>query len=264
MQLSDYFSLHPRGALAFSGGTDSAYLLWAARAAGAQVQPYFLQTPFQPPWEREDAMSFCRTLGIPLRILELDALACPEIQTNPPDRCYHCKHLLFTALTQAARQDGWPLVWEGTNASDDAVDRPGMKALAQLGVESPLRLCGLTKAEIRARSRAAGLSTWDKPSYACLATRFPAGMPLTAEGLDRIAWGERTLFHLGFSDLRLRLRPEGALLQLPLDQHPAAQAQWEEICRALAPQFPLLRLDPVGRPPSPWKGGAHEAEPDRL
>ena len=250
MQLHEYFSLHPQGALAFSGGTDSAYLLWAAQAAEAQVQPYFLQTPFQPPWERAGAEAFCSALGLSLTVLELDPLGCPDIQTNPPDRCYHCKHLLFSTLTQAARQDGWPVVWEGTNASDDAADRPGMRALAQLGVESPLRLCGLTKGEIRARSRAAGLSTWDKPSYACLATRFPAGMPLTAEGLNRIAWGEQALFRLGFSDLRLRLRPEGALLQLPLDQHPAALAQWDTICRTLAPQFPVVRLDPVGRPVS--------------
>lgn len=247
MELKTYFAAHPRGALACSGGVDSAYLLWAALEAGAEAHPYFVHTPFQPAWELEDARALCRQLGVSLTVLEADPLSCEDIRRNPADRCYHCKRLLFTALTRAAAQAGLPLVWEGTNASDDAGDRPGMRALAELGVESPLRLCGLTKGEIRARSRAAGLPVWDKPSYACLATRFPTGRPITREELARVEAGERALMALGFSDLRLRLRDWGALLQLPEGQHDAARARWEEIRQALAGEFPVVRLDQVGR-----------------
>lgn len=247
MELNDYFAAHPRGALAFSGGTDSAFLLWAALKAGADVSPYFVHTPFQPLWERTDAENFCRQLNCSLTVLEADPLGCPEIRCNPANRCYYCKRLLFTTLRQTAKEAGYALLWEGTNASDDANDRPGMRALAELGVESPLRLCGLTKSEIRARSRTAGLPTWNKPSYACLATRFPTGKVITKEALAQVEYGERQLMELGFSDLRLRLRDWGALLQLPKTQHPAAQAHWEEICRKLKPVFDVVRLDAVGR-----------------
>lgn len=247
MDLSQYFFARPQGALAFSGGTDSAFLLWAALEAGAEVRPYFIDTPFQPRWERQGAERLCHQLGVPLTVLEADPLGRPEIQSNPANRCYHCKRLLFTTLCRAAAEDGLPLLWEGTNASDDAADRPGMKALAELGVESPLRLCGLTKAEIRARSRAAGLPTWDKPSYACLATRFPTGREITPEELARVERGEQILMGLGFSDLRLRLRDWGALLQLPKGQHAAAQARWGELCRVLEPIFGTVKLDEKGR-----------------
>lgn len=247
MQLHDYFSDHPRGALAFSGGTDSAYLLWAAREAGAQVRPYFIQTPFQPHRERAQAEAFCQQCGLALTVLEVDALRCGEIRRNPPERCYHCKRLMFTALSDAAAQAGLGVLWEGTNASDDASERPGMRALAELGVQSPLRLCGLSKQEIRARSRAAGLPTWDKPSYACLATRFPVGRTITPEELARVEYGEGALLALGFSDLRLRLRDWGALLQLPQGQLEWARARWDEITAALRPAFSTVRLDEAGR-----------------
>lgn len=247
MNLQQYFSAHPRGTLAFSGGTDSAFLLWAALDAGAEVHPYFIDTPFQPRWERAGALALCKRLNVPLTVLKADPLSCSDIRENPANRCYYCKRLLFSTLCQAAEEAGLPLLWEGTNASDDAADRPGMKALAELGVESPLRLCGLTKAEIRARSKAAGLPTWDKPSYACLATRFPTGRPVTLEELARVEHGERALLDLGFSDLRLRLRDWGALLQLPKDQHAAAQARWGELCQILEPVFGTVKLDEKGR-----------------
>lgn len=247
MELNDYFAAHPRGALAFSGGTDSAFLLWAALEAGADVSPYFIQTPFQPLWERTHAQAFCQQLNCSLTILEADPLGCAEIRHNPANRCYYCKRLLFTTLRQAASEAGYSLLWEGSNASDDADDRPGMRALGELGVESPLRLCGLTKSQIRARSRAAGLPTWDKPSYACLATRFPTGSIITQEALAQVEYGEEQLMELGFSDLRLRLRDWGALLQLPTAQHAAAQAQWDEICRRLRPVFDVVHLDAAGR-----------------
>ena len=174
MTLQEYFNANPKGALALSGGVDSAYLLHCAQAAGAQVQPYFAETQFQPAFERRDATQLCGGLGLPLKVLALDVLADAQVRRNPPERCYHCKRKIFSAIAAAAAQDGYRLLWDGTNASDAVMDRPGMRALQELQVQSPLRLCGLTKAQIRAGAKAAGLPVWDKPAYACLATRVAA------------------------------------------------------------------------------------------
>lgn len=247
MELADFFARHPKAALGFSGGVDSSYLLWSAKQCGADVRPYFIKTAFQPAFELEDARRLCRDVGAELTILELDALADEAVAENPADRCYHCKRNLFGTLTQRARADGYCLLLDGTNASDDAGDRPGMRALRELEVRSPLRECGLTKAEIRARSKAAGLFTWDKPAYACLATRVPTGEPITAEKLRAVERSEAFLFALGFTDLRVRLRDGGALLQLPAAQHAAAQALWPEITSGLSEYFSTIQLDPKAR-----------------
>ena len=177
MTLEQFFQENPRCALGFSGGVDSAYLLYAGVKAGADIRPYFIKTAFQPSFELADAQKLAEGLGVEVTVLELDALADPRVAANPADRCYFCKQNLFRTLKERAIADGYPVLLDGTNASDEAGDRPGMRALAELSVRSPLRECGLTKAEIRARSREAGLFTWDKPAYACLATRVPAGRP---------------------------------------------------------------------------------------
>lgn len=243
MTLKDFFTDHPRTALAFSGGVDSAYLLWAARDAGAQVRAYFVQSPFQPRFEREDARRLAGELGAELSVLDLDVLADPEIAANPPDRCYFCKRRIFSAILAAAQADGFPLVIDGTNASDDAGDRPGMRALAELGVRSPLRECSLSKAEIRRRSQAAGLFTWDKPAYACLATRVPAGETITEEKLRVTETAENALFALGFTDFRVRLLSGFARIQVPADQMARLVERREEIIRQLGPLYRGVLLD---------------------
>ena len=186
MTLEQFFQENPRCALGFSGGVDSAYLLYAGVKARADIRPYFIKTAFQPVFELADAQKLAAGLGVEVTVLELDALADPRVAANPADRCYYCKQNLFRTLKDRAIADGYPVLLDGTNASDEAGDRPGMRALAELSVRSPLRECGLTKAEIRARSREAGLFTWDKPAYACLATRVPAGEAITAETLARV------------------------------------------------------------------------------
>ena len=120
-----------------------------------------------------------------MEVLPIDVLCHEKVTANPPDRCYHCKQQIFGKILEKAKADGFSLVLDGTNASDDAADRPGMRALAELKVRSPLRECGLTKAVIREKSMEAGLFTWDKPAYACLATRIPTGEVITAEKLER-------------------------------------------------------------------------------
>lgn len=241
--LRAFFADHPRMALAFSGGVDSAYLLYAARACGCDITAFYAQSAFQPEFERRDAQRLAEQLDVPLNVVPLDVLAVAAVRDNPADRCYHCKKAIFTALLAAAEAQGYEAVMDGTNASDDTSDRPGMKALVELGVLSPLRLCGITKAQVREYSRAAGLFTWDKPAYACLATRIPTGTPITDEDLNRVEGAEAALFALGFSDFRVRLFHGAARLQLPGAQMAEAIARREEIRGALAPWIEIVMLD---------------------
>lgn len=245
MTLDEFFQAHPKVALGFSGGVDSSYLLYAAMQAGADVQAYFAKTQFQPEFELEDALKLGEQLGAKLTVLHYDVL--PAAGFNPPNRCYYCKTALFGALVERAKQDGYAVIIDGTNASDDAGDRPGMKALQEMQVLSPLRLCGLTKQEIREKSREAGLFTWNKPAYACLATRFPAGTEITAEGLQRVEKAEGTLFRLGFTDFRVRVYHGAARIQLPESQMERGLAMRHEILEQLRPLFQGVFLDLEGR-----------------
>ena len=243
MTLQEFFTEYPKAALGFSGGVDSSYLLWAAVNAGADIAPYYIQTAFQPAIELEDAKRLCEQIGVKLNVIQLDALADPRVAANPANRCYYCKVGLFGALRARAKADGYDLLLDGTNASDDAGDRPGMKALREMEVRSPLRECGLTKAMIRQESRKAGLFTWDKPAYACLATRVPTGRTITPELLRRVEGAETALFALGFTDFRVRLYDEAARLQLPEGQLAKAVEQRQAIRQALAPWFDIVLLD---------------------
>ena len=247
MTLAEYFSAHPRAALAFSGGVDSAYLLWAGRHYGCDLTAYYVHTAFQPEFEFRDAQRLAKEVGVPMVVIEADILALPLAAANGPDRCYHCKKALFTKLWEQARRDGHTLLLDGTNASDDAGDRPGMKALRELSVESPLRLCGLTKADVRAASKEAGLFTWDKPAYACLATRVPAGETITVDILARVEGAEDALFRLGYTDFRVRVFHSAARLQLPRGQMERAVREAETIQAALKPYFTPILLDLEGR-----------------
>ena len=248
MTLEEFFRQVPRAALAFSGGTDSALLLWAAKQYGCDVRAYYVRTAFQPQFEYEDACRLTRELEVPMTVVEADILAVPLAAANGPQRCYHCKRALFTQLWQAARRDGYTVLLDGTNASDDAGDRPGMRALRELEVRSPLRECGLTKDEVRRRSREAGLFTWDKPAYACLATRIPTGTPITKEDLERVERAESALYALGFRDFRVRLFHGAARIQVTEEQLPLALERREAIFSALEAAFDgvLLDLKPRG------------------
>ena len=241
--LQGFFAEHPRLALAYSGGTDSGYLLYAARACGCDARPFYARSAFQPAFERADAERLARQLGAEMTVVPLDVLAVEAVRANPGDRCYHCKRAIFTALIEAARAEGYDEIMDGTNASDDAGDRPGMRALSELGVLSPLRLCGVAKDAVRALSREAGLFTWNKPAYACLATRVPTGTPITGVLLQRVEGAETALRELGFEDLRVRLLGEVARLQLPADQLARAVERREAVRRALSPWFESVVLD---------------------
>lgn len=243
MTLLAFFKENPKAALGFSGGVDSSYLLYAGVQAGADIHPYYIKTAFQPQFELDDAERLCAQLGVPLTVLELDVLKNEAVTANPPDRCYHCKTALFGALSAQALADGYTLLLDGTNASDDAGDRPGMRALKELHVCSPLRECGLTKAEIRRLSREAGLFIWDKPAYACLATRIPSGDAITAEKLLATERAEAFLFSLGLTDFRVRNYRGAARLQFPEAQLNAVLAHRAEILQELKKDYPAVLLD---------------------
>lgn len=247
MTLNEFFAAHPKAALGFSGGVDSSYLLYAGLQAGADIRPYFIKTAFQPAFELEDAKKLCAQLGADLHVLELDALQNENVARNPENRCYYCKTMLFRALQKQALLDGYTVLLDGTNASDDAADRPGMKALTELSVLSPLRLCGLTKPQIRELSLKAQLFTWDKPAYACLATRVPAGQPITPELLQKVEGAEGALFALGFTDFRVRIFHGAARVQLKPSQMQQALTRRAEILENLRPYFDAVLLDLDGR-----------------
>ena len=247
MTIQDFFRGHPRAALAFSGGVDSAYLLYAGLQAGADLRPYYVKSQFQPQFEYEDAMRLCRELGAEPRVLQVDALCSPLVARNGADRCYHCKINIMSTILAAAAEDGYPILLDGTNASDDAGDRPGMRALRELEILSPLRLCGLTKPEIRRLSREAGLFTWDKPAYACLATRVKTGEPITNERLAAIEESEDYLFSRGYRDFRVRTAGKTALLQFPAEQLERAKQEEPEIAGRLGAFFETISIDPRGR-----------------
>jgi len=244
MTLEEFFKNAPRAALGLSGGVDSSYLLYAAKKYGAaDILPIFVKTQFQPEFELRDAQRVCELLDTKLEIIELDILSFPEVARNPADRCYYCKRRIFSAVAEAAKEQGCELLLDGTNASDEASDRPGMRALMELSVRSPLRECGLTKAEIRSLAREAGLFVWDKPAYACLATRLPAGETITKDALERVEKAENALYDLGFRDFRVRVFASAARVQLKERQMPLALERREEILSELKPYFEAVTLD---------------------
>ena len=243
MNLQEFFTENPRVAIAFSGGVDSSYLLYAALHHGARARAYYVNSAFQPAFELEDARRLAGELNADMKVLPVDVLASEAVTANPPDRCYHCKQVIFRTILAAAEADGFTVLLDGTNASDDAGDRPGMRALRELAVRSPLRECGLTKSDVRRLSREAGLFTWDKPAYACLATRIPTGEKITAEKLSATESAEGELFAMGFTDFRVRWYAGAARLQFPAVQLPRVLERREEILTKLKKYYPAVLLD---------------------
>ena len=262
--LGTFFSSHPRIALGYSGGTDSAFLLHEAVGHGADVLPVMVRTAFCTPDEVEDASRLCSDEGLDLVVIDLDVLSSPEISSNGADRCYHCKRAMFSssngadrcyhckramfsALISEAAERGYREVMDGTNASDPEGDRPGMRAIRELGVLSPLKEFGITKEDIRRMSREAGLPTWDRATNSCLATRVDTGIPLNRDILGLVLRSEEAVASLGFSGFRVRTDGMHARLQTAAAQHGEAERRWDELRSALAPMFRDVRLDDVTR-----------------
>lgn len=243
MKIEEFFKDNKRYGIAFSGGVDSTYLLYEALRAGADVRAYYVKSAFQPEFERDDAMRIASELGADLREIELDVLSDEIVTSNPEDRCYYCKLKIMGSIMEAAKEDGCDLLCEGTNADDDISDRPGFRALQGLGVRSPLKDCGITKGEIRKALKDAGIDIWDKPAYACLATRIKTGEPITKEKLAVTERAEAILFDMGFTDFRVRMRGSSALIQLKKGQREEALKRFDEIKNAIGDMYEEVRID---------------------
>jgi uncharacterized protein len=201
--------------VAYSGGVDSTLLLKVAiEALGDRALAVTASSETYPMHEVDDAVCLANEMGARLRTIHTEELDMAEFASNPPERCFYCKQELFGKLLAIAEEEGLPVVADGSNVDDEGDFRPGTKAAAQLGVRHPLREAGLTKADIRELSRELGLPTWDKPSFACLASRFPYGDSITREGLKQVAAAEQVLRDLGFRQLRVRHHGDTARIEV--------------------------------------------------
>ena len=193
-------------AVAFSGGVDSTLLVYAAHEAlGDKALAVTARSSTFPDRERNEAIAFCEKHGIRHMILDSEELDIAGFRENPKNRCYFCKKELFTKIIELAAENGCEYVAEGSNMDDLGDYRPGLQAVEELHVTSPLRQAGLTKQEIRDISREFGLPTWDKPSFACLASRFVYGEEITGEKLSKVGRAEQLLLDLGFRQMRVRM-----------------------------------------------------------
>ena len=202
-------------AVAFSSGVDSTFLLKAVHdALGDKALAVTVSLHSMPKRELSEAKLFCEENGIKQLIIKHNEFDVEGFSANPADRCYICKKAIFAKIKSCAAQQGLAFVLEGSNLDDEGDYRPGLKAIAELGIRSPLREAGLTKADIRALSKELGLPTWDKPSYACLATRFPYGDTITAERLSMVEKAEQKLYDLGIRQSRVRIHGDTARIEV--------------------------------------------------
>jgi uncharacterized protein len=217
-QLTSQLRTLDSAAVAFSAGVDSSLLLvLAAEALGTdKVLAVTARSHSFPQRELEEARSFCKARGIRQKVIDSEELDIEGFASNPPNRCYLCKKKLFSEICSLAAREGLAAVLDGSNLDDESDYRPGMRALAEQGVISPLRAAGFTKDDIRALSRTLGLPTADKQSFACLASRFPYGETISAAGLARIDAAEHYLLDLGLRQVRVRCHG-GVLARIETD-----------------------------------------------
>lgn len=222
-KLLDALSSLGRVIVAFSGGTDSAYLAWAAhRALGANARAITADSASLPESHKRDLEAFVAQFGIAHEYVQTREFDNPDYVRNAPDRCFHCKDELFTRLSELGGERGCASIVYGVNQDDLGDYRPGQNAARKHEVAAPLADAGLTKAEIRELSRRAGLPTWDRPASACLSSRIPYGTPVTIENIKTVETGEEELKALGFRQFRVRFHGEVVRVEVSRDELPRA------------------------------------------
>ena len=202
-------------AVAFSAGVDSTFLLYAANEAlNDHVIAVTASSSFFPDRELQEAKAYCEKAGVKHLIANCDVLSIEGVRQNPKDRCYLCKRALFGKIAELAGAQGITTIVEGSNLDDLDDYRPGKKAIEELGVKSPLREAGLSKQEIRDLSESLNIPTFNKPSFACLASRIPYGERITEEKLQMVDYSEQLLLDMGFSQVRVRVHGNVARIEL--------------------------------------------------
>jgi len=204
--------------LAFSGGVDSSFLLKAMKLSGVGMLAVTAVSETMPRRDREDAESLALSLGVEHLLIKTDDLGNEEFARNAPDRCFHCKDMLFGRLREISRERGLKDVFDGSNSDDLSDYRPGRRAAGLHGVRSPLAECGLAKEEIRLLSKELDLPTWDKPSSPCLSSRFPYGTRITLEGIERVRMAEEALRGIGLKVLRVRHHGDTARIEVGAEE----------------------------------------------
>lgn len=212
-ELIKYLKSLGRVVLAFSGGVDSTFLLKASKEAlGNNIKAVTILSPYIPKWEIKEAQELVKKLEVEHQIIEAPII--DSIRFNPENRCYLCKNAVFNMILSAAKKQGYDYVIDGTNYDDIKDYRPGLKALKELDIKSPLLKCKLTKEEIRSYSKELGLSTWNKPPYACLLTRIPYGSELKEEYFEKIENAEKYMMSIGFRAIRVRCHGDLARIEV--------------------------------------------------
>ena len=222
-QLRELISTFDSLIVAFSGGVDSAYLAWVATdVLGPAALCITADSPSYPDRHRQMALRLARDFNLRHEIIPTSEVERPDYRANPVNRCYYCKHELYTTLTRIAAERGFSTIVDGANADDRGDYRPGRQAAREFGVRSPLDEANLTKADIRALSRSAGLATWDEPASACLSSRIPYNSQVTGEKLRTIERAERVLRDFGFRVCRVRHHDELARVEIGVEELPRA------------------------------------------
>ena len=223
--------------VAFSGGVDSSLILklavQAAAKTGHKVYGIMVHTMLHPMGEGEDARTTAEQIGAEFRVLEIDELKGADILDNPVDRCYRCKKYLFRNLIEEGEKLGVSAMMEGTNEDDLHVYRPGLRAIRELGIHSPLAEAGMTKAEVRKLAGELGISVSNKPSMPCLATRFPYGTRISYEAMRKVDEGEVFVRSLGFYNVRLRIHNDVARIEVDVNEMPRLLEHCEQIVAKL-------------------------------
>lgn len=249
-RLTGILAACPSLLVAYSGGVDSAFLLWrAAQIPGLKVLGLLADSPSLKRAELVAAQNFAHHHHLPLRILQTREIEDPRYQANPANRCYFCKAELFLRMEALARAEGWHTLAYGEHADDHSPERPGRQAAHQFAIRAPLREAGIGKSDIRAWAAEAGLHVADKPAQPCLASRIPTGLPVTPEKLRRIESAEAALEREGFRIVRVRHWDSHALVQVAPEETPRLL---EPACASrittqlLALGFTHVNFDPLG------------------